>query len=777
IVLLGISSDMESGKLQTFIEDEIVSRFERIDGVASVNLYGGDEKEVKVQIDQEKLAGYGLSLEGIKNILKAENLNLPGGTVKKGDKELLTRSMGEFQSIEDIKDIPITLKSGEIIKLSDIAEVTYGYKDRESLFRVDGENALGLGIQKQSVANTVKVSKEVMKEVAAIEKEYPELKVIVGMDQAEYINKSIQNVAQNAIVGGILAVIILYLFLRNIRSTFIIGIAIPVSIVTTFALMYFGGLTLNLLSLGGLALGVGMLVDNSIVVLENIYRLREEGYSRKEAAVEGAKGVGMAVFASTMTTIAVFLPIVFVGGLISILFKELSFTVTFSLLASLVVSLTVVPMLASKLLEAGEVKQRKRIGFSLGKVLDLFSVAITGVSKLYERIVRYTIHHRKITVLGAIVLLIVSFGLMGIVGAEFFPKEDEGSFTVSIELPYGTSLEESDKIVSEVENIIENIPETETIITTIGAQYSMMGGSSNSSSLMVKLVDAETRSRTTEEVVSEVRKEIENIAGAQITVTESSSMMGGGGTGSSAAIQLEIKGDDIEMLKTIGEDVQEIFKSIPGTAEVELNMEEGDPEARVKIDRKKASFYGITAYQLANVLNASIDGLKATTYKVDGDEIDVNLMLSDHVKESVENMKQILIPSPTGQMVPIGQIAEIEYGNSPSQIFRNNQVRTVQVSSQLVGRDLRSVTEDIQNRLETYSMPSGYTYNFTGQQQDMEEAFKSLGLALILSIALIYMILASQFESLVHPLTVMFSVPFALSGGLLGLFLTGRALS
>ena len=776
IVLLGISSDMEAGKLQTLIEDEIASRFERIDGVAAVDLYGGDEKEVKIQIDQEKIAGYGISLEGIKNTLQAENLNLPGGTVKKGDKELLVRSMGEFQSIEDIKDISIPLKSGEIIKLSDIAEITYGYKDKESIFRVDGDNSIGLSITKQSVANTVKVSKKVMKEISAIEKEYPELKIIVGMDQAEYINLSIQNVAQNAIIGGILAVIILYLFLRNIRSTFIIGIAIPVSIVTTFALMYFGNLTLNLLSLGGLALGVGMLVDNSIVVLENIYRLREEGYSQREAAVEGAKGVGMAVFASTMTTIAVFIPIVFVGGLISILFKELSFTVAFSLLASLIVSLTVVPMLASKILETGEVKQRKRTGFSLGKMLDLFSAAILGVSNLYQRIVRYTIHHRKITILGAVVLLVASFSLMGVVGAEFFPKEDEGSFTVSIELPYGTSLEESDKIVSEIEKIIEKIPEKETITTTIGSQLNLMGGASNTSSIMVELKSVKDRSRTTEEIVSEVRKEVENIAGARITVTETSSM-GGGGMGSAAAIQLEIKGDDIELLKTIGEDFQEIIKSIPGTVEVETNMVEGDPEARIKIDRKKASFYGITAYNLANVLSASIDGLKATTYKVDGDEIDVNLMLSDHVKESVENMKQILIPSPTGQMVPIGQIAEIEYGNSPSQIFRNNQVRTVQVSSQLVGRDLRSVTEDIQNRLETYSMPSGYTYNFTGQQQDMEEAFKSLGLALILSIALIYMILASQFESLIHPLTVMFSVPFALSGGLLGLFLTGRALS
>ncbi|QXM05634.1 efflux RND transporter permease subunit [Crassaminicella indica] len=775
IIQLGISSDMDSGKLQSLIEDEILSRFERIDGVASVDTYGENEREVKIKVDQDKLSGYGLTLTQIKNILKAENLNLPGGRVNKGEKELLARTTGEFKTIDDIKAVPIILKNGEIIKLSDIANISLDYKDVESLIRVNKKNALGIAIKKQSVANTVKVAEKVLQEVATIQKDYPQLNIVVGVDQSKFINKSINNVTKNAVVGGCLSVIILYLFLRNIRSTFIVGIAIPVSIIATFALMYFGGLTINLISLGGLALGIGMLVDNSIVVLENIYRLREEGLSRKDAAMKGAKEVGMAVFASTMTTIAVFLPIVFVEGFTSIVFKQLSFTVTFSLLASLVISLTVVPMLSSKILKVGEVKERKHTGFSLGKLLDIFSSFIDSVAKFYGNILKFTLDHRKTTIFVGLAIFISSIALVSMIGAEFFPKEDEGMFSVKIEVPFGTSLENTDKIVSEVENIVNNIPEKEKVFTIVSSNLGFSSSASNSSTVMCALVDQKNRKRSTEDIVNEVRKKISVISGADISVSEASSMAGGGPQ--KAPIEIEIKGDDIKLLKSIGEDFEKIVKSIPGTADVSLDTEEGEPEARVILDREIASHYGITTYDLANILKAAVDGVKATNFKYDGDEIDVNLSLDDHVKDSIENMKQILIKSPTGTVVPIGQIADIEYGNSPTQIKRINQVRTVTISSQLYGRDLKSVTDDIQKKFEEHPLPSGYRYNFTGQQEDMMEAFSSLAKALLLSIILVYMILASQFESLLHPFTVMLSVPFALSGGLIGLFITKRSLS
>ncbi|MCT4593009.1 MAG: efflux RND transporter permease subunit [Anaeromicrobium sp.] len=775
IIEMGINGDMEMSKLQTLVEDEIVSHFERIDGVASVDLRGKVEKEIKIIIDQEKLSGFGLTLDDIKNILMAENLNLPGGKIKKGEKELIARTTGEFQSVDNIKDIPILLKSGENIFLSDMAYVTLGYKDKESITRVNNKGSIGISIKKQSTANTVQVAKKVLQTVSNVRDTYTNLTITVGMDQSEFINKSIDNVSKTALAGGSLAVIVLFLFLRNLRSTFVIGISIPVSIISTFALMYFGDLSINLISLGGLALGIGMLVDNSIVVLESIYRKREEGLSRIDSAIVGAKEVAMAVFASTATTIAVFLPIVFVEGFTSILFKQLSFTVTFSLLSSLVISLTIVPMLSSKILKVGEVKKRRHTGISIGHILDLFTKLIDTLLKIYNKILNFALNHRKTIVLSGVTILVVSLFLVGMVGGEFFPKEDEGSLSIEIELPFGTTLEEADKVVTHVENIVDHIPEKDIITSTVAGSPNMTFSSSNKSSVSIKLVDSKDRERETKDVVYDIRKKLSNIPGAKITVTESSSMKGGGPA--SYPIELRIKGDDINVLRNIGDEVEQIVKSIPGTSDVKLDTEDGEPEVRLVIDRKRAAFYGITASQLATTLKGSIDGLKATTFKSNGEEIDINLYINDTFKSSIENMKQILIKSPKGENVPIGQIAHLEYSNAPTQIKRFNQIRTVTVSSQLKGRDLKSVTKDIEEKLDSYNFPSGYRYDFTGEEEDRSEAFKSLFMALLLSIVLIYMILASQFESLLHPFTVMLSVPFALSGSFIGLFVTNRPLS
>ncbi|AHM55664.1 nodulation protein NolG [Peptoclostridium acidaminophilum DSM 3953] len=774
VIQIGASSNMETGELKTLVEDDILSRFERLEGVASVDISGGEETEVRIELDPEKLSGYGLSIGDIRNALRSENLNLPGGNVNNGDKELLVRTTAEFKSVDEIAELPISLRGDGVVRLSDIASVKLGYKEQTSLSRLNGKNSIGISITKQSVANTVNVAKNVLEELSRVTEDHPEIEFVVGSDQSEFINKSIDNVTSNAVAGGLLAVVVLFLFLRNIRSTFIVGIAIPISIISTFALMYFTGLTINLISLGGLALGIGMLVDNSIVVLENVYRFREQGYSKGEAAVAGAREVGMAITASTMTTIAVFLPIVFVQGFTAIIFKQLSFTVVFSLLASLVVALTVVPMMASQVLEVGEVKQRRHKGVCIGKFLDMFSRLIDSIDSKYSKLLHFVLSHRKTTVIAALGVFVASVISVAFVGGEFFPKEDQGQFTVTIETPFGTSLEDSDAYVQRIEEIVEGIPEREKVFSNVGSTEGFSLTASNSSTVNVMLVNQKDRKRSTEEIVEDVREKAQGIAGAKITVTEASSM-GMGPTGS--AIEIEIRGDDIDTLKAIGADIEEIVKKVPGTAEVSSSTKEGDPEVRVSIDRNRASHYGITASEAASALEASVEGVKATTLKTGSDEIDVNVSMNDRVKDSVENMKQILISSNSGTSVALGQIADIDYGNSPTQITRINQTRTVSVGSQLSGRDLKSVTDEIESKLSGYQLPAGYSYEFKGQQQDMMEAFSSLFLALLLSIVIVYMILASQFESLIHPLTVMLSVPFALSGGFLALFLTGRALS
>ena len=778
VIALSMSSQMPIDKLQSIVEDDISSRIERLDGVASVSSSGGKEKEIRVELNQAKLSGYGISITQIQNVLRSENLNLPGGTVKRGDQELIVRTTGEFKTVDEIRNIPLTLRSGENIRLYDVASVEEKYKDINSMSRYNGESSISLSVSKQSVANTVKVAEAVLLEVNKLKAEYPDINMEVAMDQSEFINKSISNVVSSAVGGGLLAIIILFLFLRNIRSTFIVGIAIPVSIVTTFALMYFADLSINLISLGGLTLGVGMLVDNSIVVLENIYRLaEEEGYQMERAAIEGTKQVGMAVFASTLTTVAVFLPIVFVEGFTAIIFKQLSYTVTFSLLSSLVVALTVVPMLSAKILKVGETKKRKHKGFSLGRILDVFSNGIDWVAKKYSGLLRTALSHRKLSIILAVALLISSVGLVSMVGSELFPAEDEGSFTVDIEMPFGASLEDTDALVQKVEAIVDQIPEKEDVFSNIGStgnQFSL--SATNSSQVSVNLKDSNERDRATKEIVEEVRKKVELIPGAKIEVNESSSMSGGVGAQGSP-ISVVIKGDNLETLEDLGLAFRDIIRNVPGTTEVKLDVEDGEPEARIIVDRNRASMYGVSVAEVANGLKASIEGVKATTLKTGEDEIDVVISLDEGTRSSIENMKQIEIFTASGKKVTVGQIADIEFDNSPTQIARANQVRTISVNSDITDRDLGSVVADIEKELEKYPLPDGYSYEFSGEQDLMAEAFSGLALALLLSLIIVYMILASQFESLLHPFTVMLSVPFALSGGFIGLFITGKALS
>ena len=776
IMQVGISGQMDFVQLQRIAEDEILSRLERIDGVASANVFGGVEQEVRVRLDQSRLTGYGLDIGRVQQQIQAENLNLPGGRVLRGDQEMTVRTMGEFTSVEDVRNMPIQLPGGDMIRLGELGDVSVAYKERTSISRLNGEPNITLSITKQSVANTVRVAERVHQELNNLRMDYPDLAITVAFDTSEFINDAISNVVRNAIAGGLLAVLILFLFLHNLRSTLIVGIAIPVSIISTFALMYFGGLTINLISLGGLALGIGMLVDNSIVVLENIYRYRELGENRKDSAVKGASEVAMAITASTLTTIAVFLPIVFVQGFTAIIFRQLSFAVAFSLLASLAVALTVVPMMSSKILKVGEVKARKRRTLSLGRLLDLFDKVIAFFSRFYQKTLKVALKHRVLTVILAFAIFGSSLVMVGLVGGEFFPAMDEGTIRVSIETPYGTRLEDADRMVMQVEQLLEDLPETERILAQVGSSGMMFGsGSPNVSSLTLTLVSQRDRERSTGQVAEDIREKTKGIAGVDITVQEVASMDGGGGGGSPVVVQ--IQGDDLGLLETMGRDVFRMVRDIPGTTEVQLSVEEGEPEARVIIQRDVASRYGVSAAQVNRNLRSALDGVRASGITLGGDEIDITLSMDQRVRESIENMQQILIPTAHGTTVPLGQIARIEYGASPAQISRINQVRTVVISSQLSGRDLQSVTNDVQAALEEYPMPPGYNYRLTGQQEDMAEAFGNLGLALMLSVVLVYMIMASQFESLLYPFIIMFSIPFAFTGAFIGLFITGRPLS
>ncbi len=777
---LAITGSQNLASLKEIGEDTLKNRLERLEGVASVEIQGGLDREISVEVDPRKMEAYQLSFNQLSQVLRGENMNFPGGTVEDGQKEFLVRTTGEFNNIEEIKQIPIMSPHGTMFYLSDIAVIKDGYADVTQKNKANGVSSIALYVKKQSNANTVKVCDGIRAELERLKPELPQnMNIVVTHDLSTFIKQAIKTVVKNALVGALLAIIILYLFLRNIRSTFVVGISIPVSVITTFILIYFSGLTLNLMSLGGLALGVGMLVDNAIVVLENIYRYRQEGYSQMEAAKLGASEVGMAVTASTLTTMAVFLPIVYVEGMAAQIFRELAMTVSFSLLASLIMSLSLVPMLSSKILKVeddhgGQEKTIRR----RDKLLQKWDDGFTWLAEHYQRLLNWALDHRRRILLMAGGAFVGSLLLIPFIGAEFMPDSDEGVFTVAIELPQGVVLQETEKIVNQVEQNILEIPETDVVETQIGSAGGEGGPSSSGSELgeiKVQLVSKKDRKRDINVIINELRDEVSQVPGAKITVTKSQQM--GGGSSSGAPVTINLKGEDLDTLIHYANFVKEKVRAVPGTAEVDTSIGEGRPELQIIVDRVKAADYGLGVAQIGSAIHSAIAGDIATQYRIDGDEIDVRLRFPEEERETIQDLGNILITAPNGLTVPVKEVAKLQQKMGPSTINRENQTHIISVTSKLRDRSLGEVIKDIQLSLTDFEMPQGYELEYGGENKDMMESFRNLGLALIMAIILVYMILAAQFESLVHPLTIMFSVPLALIGALLGLFVTHRTIN
>jgi HAE1 family hydrophobic/amphiphilic exporter-1 len=732
-------------QLKKIADDTIESRLLRIEGVASVGISGGLERQIDVQVDPDKLAFYGLSMPQIANKLQMENINLPGGNVSQGNKKYNIRTEAEFKDITEVENMPIPLPQGGSVPLKSIANIKDAYKDVSSISRYNGKPSIALTIQKQSGYNTVQVAKKVKSEMAKLIKEIP---VDIGyetiLDQSDFIEFSINNVKKNAIVGGIIAVLVIYLFLQNLRSTLIIGLSIPISIIATFVLVYFNKLTLNMLSLGGLALGVGMLVDNSIVVLENIFSHRLEGKEPVTAAISGTNEVALAITASTLTTIAVFLPIIFVQGMTAQLFKELALTVAFSLLSSLLVALTIVPLLSSRLMvQLGEVgmsseKSNKKFAF-FKSLLRKFKAFYNKIEVKYSNLLKWALSHRKAVIIPSVILFIISMILIPFIGAEFLPHSDAGSISISVKMPYGTNLEETNRFVAAMVERIEEIPEIEGIMESIGSGGQMGGmlGSDNSeASVTVQLVPLAERERSSEEVAENIRNITMDMAGAEIKVQAVSSMDFVSG-GALQAISIGIKGDDMEKLKEISREVTDIVKATPGTREVKSSLEAGKPELVVQIDREKATMYGLSSAQIAQSINSAVSGSVATKYKVGGDEIDVVIRSHEKLVDDISKVKDLLIPSPTGALLTLGDVARIDKGTGPVTIVRENQTRQVTVTGAVVGRDIGTVNREIQEKLSNIHLPEGYSIDIGGEQEQMLESFRDLILVFILAVLLV----------------------------------------
>lgn len=785
VMQLSVSGDMDLAQLKTVAEDTIKNRLERIDGVASVNVMGGLTREVQVVVDPSRLAAYGLSLAQITQALAGENLNLSGGQVRSGQQEYLIRVTGQFDALQQVGQVPIPTPAGTVVRVRDVADVRDAYADQTSISRLDGRDSIALSVNRQTNANSVDISRQIGLALEELRQTLPgNLQIYTIYDEADYIQSSLTNVIQNLIIGAILAALVLLIFLRSFRSTVIIGLSMPISVIATFVLMEFGNLNLNMMTLGGLALGIGMMVSGGIIVLENIYRLREEGFEPEDATIRGTVEVTNAVAASILTNVVVFLPIVFTQGLANELFTPLALTVTFSLLASLIVSLTQVPMMAARFLGNVVRPGAKNSGGRWESFMVTTETWLARLDNFYRRVLRWSLAHRWLVVGTCLLLVVASAALVPVLGMELIPAMDQGRVTVNIQLPHGTVLEKTEKVAARVEALAgerNRFPEVEAVATTVGSSFGQMGAgfglsASESATVELDLLPLRQRSRSSREVAEDMRTVVRDIPGAEITVSDNA--MAGAAGGLMAPVEVDITGDDLELLGQLAEQVAGVVREVPGTREVKSSLEEGRPEVEVRVDRDLAGQYGLSVAQIASVVRTAIQGQVATQYRTGGEEIDVRVRFPAEARRNLQDLEDLLLLSPTGARVPLRAVAEVAVVQGPYAIERSDQTRQVAVTANLgAGYNLGQVMGEVQRRLGNLPLPAGYAISYGGETEQINEAFGSLTLALVISIFLVYMIMAAQFESLVHPFTVMFSLPVAAVGAILGLLLTGRSLS
>lgn len=772
-IMLGVRAEnLDLNSLHEMLEDNVVNRLERIEGVASVELSGGITREIRVTIDPAKLAGYGLTTSTISGMLAAENMNLPSGSLSQGDTTVSIRTVGEFRTLQEIQNLPIPTSTGAVVHLSDVARVEEVEADRNSFSYINGDKGIIISVDKQSTANLVKVSDALKAEIAELQEDYPELEIYMLTDTAEYIEMSLSNITETAFLAAIIAFFVLFLFLKNAVTAGIIAVSIPTSIMATFAMMYLTGINMNMISMGGVAIGIGMLVDNSVVVLDSIYQYYERGYSPAEAAEIGAKEVSMAITASTLTTVAVFIPLMMTGGTTGAMMSNLSLTIVYALVASVVVALTFVPMACALLLK----KETKTIHWKNIKFLsflDHWDAAIDMLSRKYEQGLKWALSHRKKTVITVVIAFVLSLGCIPLAGMDFMATMDQGSASVTVELPNGTDLDTTEETTLEVLYRLQGIEEVEMIYANVGS--GMMSAGTNSSSITINLVDKDDRSRSTDEVCEEIEGLLTDIPGAEITVSSSSSAMGS--MMGSADVTMNVYGYDAKTLIAVEKDLVEHLEAWPGLSNVEGSTGETVPEAMITIDRGKASQYGITTASVAGALNTAISGSTATEYKVDGTEIDVVLRYDTEQINYLTDLNDLTVTSGMGTQVPLSNFATISMGETATTIMRENQKNYVTINVDAEGLSGGDAQKLVVSAMDDFELPDGCHYEFGGMTEMMNESFGQLGLAMVVAVLLVYMIMASQFESLRYPFIVMFSMPLAITGAIFGLLITGNTIT
>jgi len=776
ILYLSINAEQNLNQMRTIVENDLVEPLKRVPGVGNALVRGGPQREIRVYFDRDKLNTLGLNVYTVAGLIAAQNVDTPAGSIKNERRNYVLRVPGEYTDASQIENIVISNVNGRVVRVRDVAEVVDSYFEENREIRINGKPGMLCILQKQSGANTVRVVGEVKERIEEIRKNLPaDFTLDVVLDGAEHINDSISNLAKTLLAGGIFVVLIVLLFLRNVRGSLIISLMIPFSLIVAFILMYINGYTINIISLSALAIAIGMVVDNGIVVLENIYRHLKKGVSKREAAMFGASEVGSAILASTLTTIVIFVPIFFINDISAILFKQLGFSIMIVLFGSFFTAMLLIPMLSSLFLKNIELK---------GKVSRATERAFERIEKSYRSVLQWAISHRKATVLTGIMIFSLSvafFGLFG--GSEFMPESDSGQVYITVILPQGTSHDKTVEIAKEVDKIItDSVPEIKNrfvmsgvseggFVSVFGAQEGL-----NIAKIGLSLVSVNERDRSSVEIAENLRKKIEHVHGIEklIVTSENQGMqMFGGGS----PINIEIYGYDLDKTYSLAEEVKFAISKIDGVRNADISRDMGKPEVKVQLNRDKLYRMGLTVNDVGQQLRAQYYGIVASLFREEGNEYNIFLRIKDDLRRDIETLKGTNIVTPGGLPVPLDTIAEFSIERGPVDIERKSQSRVIYVTASTFGRSFGEVAADVKKAIRKIEHPADVDIVMSGTFEDQQNSFKYLALAVLGGIILVYLVMAGQFESFRDPFVILFSIPFAFSGVFLALPILGLNLN
>ncbi|MCB1182845.1 efflux RND transporter permease subunit [bacterium] len=770
VVVIGAYSEMGMEEMTRILEREIAQRFEKIPGAGSVDIRGGVYREIQVRLKRDRLASSRLGASDVRAALLRENLTLPGGDMREGTRDMYVRTRGEYVSLDEIRRTIITMVDGHPIRVGDVAEVVDGYQDVARLVQIDGKPMVRMLVRKQSGANTVAVAEAARREMERLNAERDDVELMLIVDQSSFIQDSIDNVQQSAVWGGLLAVLILYLFLRNGSTTFIIALSIPISLIATFGLMFFNRFTLNQMSFGGLALGIGLIVDNAIVVLDNIVRLREQGKSLRDAALTGTGQVGGAIIASTLTTTVIFLPVVFMRTVSGMLFQELALVVVFALLCSLLVALTLVPMLSRRYLRLG---RGEAVGG--GGPLAGLGAALRRLEDGYAARLATLLHHRTVIFVATGLLLAGAVALWPRLAVELAPQTDADEIDVSLEMAQGTNIAVVNEYLHELETIVrEALPEGQVRHLSIEIRP-------GDAEVEISLKGAGERSLPSAAIADHIRRETAGrIPGAEIRVRAQSGLwmlrrLFGSGE---AAVQVELRGYDLDLADQVAQELKDVMATVPRVQDVRVSRREGRPEQNLVVARDKIANLGLSVSDIAEVVQTNVGGTRAGVYREGGDEFPITVRLQPEDRLSTLDLGSASVRTPSGRVVPVSAVVDAERRRGPTEIEHVDGQRVTYITANLAaGAALGDVVDDLRAALRAVPLPPDFTVLFGGEYEEQQRAQRDFTLSIIMAIVLIYMVMAAQFERFLDPVIVMLAVPLALIGVVPTLLLTGTSLN